>query len=644
MVFYKFFSSIFSNVKTIQRTIQLSKSGNLIQLKPKLYRESIHFEKNIVLAGDPHEETVIEGFIIVPKNVTVTIQNITICPTAQMYIEGEVVLQNCHFKGEKNDTHITVDGGKLNAYHCQFERARDIAIISMNHSKLILENCHFTENGKTHLFAESSQICIEKCEFSFSKHGLMIKNGSLVQSRSIYIHHHQQAQIIVEASKYIDHESVVEFGEGHGLHILQNGKVTLHSSIYQYHQLAQINVLDSLLCARYCSVLEGEDFGIFATKNSEVQAFYCEFGSHKKSNLLLTKSSKMNLQFCKIYSSDSHGIHISNHSILNIFETVIKGNQAAQISVLNHSICSMKNCVVKEGNHVGICIENGGNCSIVECDITYNANSSVTLFHSTLTIYKSTLAHNVGNGILAMSNSNVEIELCRFFHNEMPHIACKSNVKLSMNLSDFSNGKSLFIINDCELTAVECQFYDSHNVQIEICDLSTAKLEQCQIYNGKSYGIKVLRNSSLYLFDSQLFNHELSQIVVNDSSIIMKNSELFDGKRNALSIQNHSEVFVQDCFISKHVQHQVWIDFESTVELKSVQLTDGTLSDIFAQNQSSVYITDSVIRNTKSPYNVQAVNFSKINLLNTIVENSSGDVYYSENHSHIEQLDHGSSY
>lgn len=168
-----------------------------------------------------------------------------------------------------------------------------------------------------------------------------------------------------------------------------------------------------------------------------------------------------------------------------------------------------------------------------------------------------------------MSDSKVDVDSCKFYDNEMPHIACKSNVHLLIAQSELFNGKSLFIVNDCEVVAINSQFYDSHNVQVEICDQSTARFEHCQIYNGNSYGVKVLRNSSFYLFDSQIFNHELSQIVVNDSSVILKNSELFDGCRNALFIQNHSEVYIQDCFISKHIQHQIWVDFESIVDLKA---------------------------------------------------------------------------
>ncbi|MDN4492471.1 right-handed parallel beta-helix repeat-containing protein [Ureibacillus aquaedulcis] len=639
MSIYRFFSSFFIKVKTIQRIIQQSKAGNFIQLKPKLYKESIHFDKNMVLAGDIHDETTLEGLIIIPKNVSVTLQNLTISPTAQMYIEGEVVLQNCHFKGGKSDIHVTVDGGKIHAHNCSFDYAKEMALSIVNNSKAFFENCTFCHNGKVQILTESSQVSIEKCEFSYAKHALCIKNGSFVQSRNVHFHHHTSAQIVVEDSRFIDHESVIEHGDGMGIHVYHEGDASIQSTVLQYNTQTQICVQRGLLTARYCSIQQGRDAGISITQKAEAQTFHCEIAQNKKSNIVVTKDSKMNIEFCQIHNGENVGIQIGDHSIVNIFETSIKAHRSSQVSIANKSICSMKKCGITGGYHVGVCIEDNGNCSIAECEITHNANSAITLFKSELSIFKSILTQNVGNGILAMSHSKVEVDMCKIFDNEMPHIACKSNVEIYIIHSVLYNGKSLFIVNECELTAIDCQFYDSLNVQIEICDLSNGRFENCQIYNGKSYGIKVLRNSSLFLFDSQIFNHELSQMVVNDSSVILKNSELFDGNRNALYIQNHSEVFVTDCFISKHAQHQVWIDFESTVELRSVQITDGALTDIFAQNQSSVYVSESVIRNNKSRFNVQAVNFSKIEISKTVVENIYGDVYYSENHSFIKQLD-----
>ncbi|RUL52169.1 MULTISPECIES: right-handed parallel beta-helix repeat-containing protein [Lysinibacillus] len=633
------FSKLFSNVKTIQKTIQFSKSGNFIQLKPKLYKESVRFEKNMVLAGDKHEETIIEGLLIIPKNVTVALHDLTISPTTQMYVEGDVVLQNCRFIGGRSDVLITVDNGKLNASNCEFEKAKDMGVSLINNSKAIFEQCTFKKNGKAHIFSESSQVCIEKSELFEAKHGFLLKNQSLLQSRNVHLHHQTSTQVVVDHSKYYDHESVIENGNGMGVHIIQKSEASLQATTIRENTEAQISGVASYLIVRNCNIENGKDVGISIQGQCEGQISNSNIINHKNSSVEVLKQSRLNIVKSSIGDGESHGVKISQESIVNLYEVDIQNHRASQVWLIEKAICSMKKCVIKKGYHVGLCVEHSSSCTIVESDITQNQNSAITVFKSEFTIFRSLVSHNVGNGILAMSNSTVDVDTCRFYNNEMPHIACKSDVKLFIVQCELFNGKSLFIVNDCEITAIDSQFYDSHNVQIEVCDKSTARFENCQVYNGHSYGMKILRNSSCYLIDCQLFRNELSQLVVNDSSLIIKNSEIFDGKRHALYVQNHSEVFIQDCFISKHVQHQIWVDYESTLDIKGVQLTEGALSDLYAQNRSNVYVSDSIIRNNKSRYNVQAVNFSNIEITNTVIENKCGDVYYSENNSFIKQLD-----
>ena len=107
---------------------------------------------------------------------------------------------------------------------------------------------------------------------------------------------------------------------------------------------------------------------------------------------------------------------------------------------------------------------------------------------------------------------------------------------------------------------------------------------------------------------------------------------------NDKSNENNSEAFIQDTFISKHSFPQIWIDLESNVELKSTQLTEGSESDIYVQNRSTLHATNCIIRNDKFQFNVQAVNYSKITLEETIVDNYAGEKFYSENNSTITNL------
>ena len=110
---------------------------------------------------------------------------------------------------------------------------------------------------------------------------------------------------------------------------------------------------------------------------------------------------------------------------------------------------------------------------------------------------------------------------------------------------------------------------------------------------------------------------------------------MLQGDKNGFIIENHSEVFIQDSFISSHRYPQIWIDLDSTVELKSTQLTEGHESDIYVQNHSSLYASNCIIQNDKFPFNIQAINHSKINLQQTLIENATGEMFYSENNSEI---------
>ena len=220
----------------------------------------------------------------------------------------------------------------------------------------------------------------------------------------------------------------------------------------------------------------------------------------------------------------------------------------------------------------------------------------------------------------------------------MPHIAGKSAVTIHVSQSELCNGKSFYLIDQSQLTVTDSKIYNSEGVQIEISDQTKAKLDNCIIYDGKTNGLKALRDSSLQIFNSQISKHAMPQIVLNDSSLIMKNSELFEGDRNGMIIENNSEAFIQDTFISKHIFPQIWIDLESNVELKSTQLTEGAESDIYVQNRSTLHATNCIIRNDKFQFNVQAVNYSKITLEETRVDNYAGEKFYSENNSTITNL------
>ncbi len=154
MAIMKLFSTFFSNVKTMRRAIQKSRKGDQIKLSPKVYRESIQFDKDVLISANGHEETVMEGIFIIPKSVQVTLQNVTISPTSQIFVEGNLKLENCRLIGMKTDVLLSVNEGVIHLENCELKNAKEVAVALMNNSKAYFKNCIFHSNGKMQLLIE----------------------------------------------------------------------------------------------------------------------------------------------------------------------------------------------------------------------------------------------------------------------------------------------------------------------------------------------------------------------------------------------------------------------------------------------------------------------------------------------------------
>ena len=67
-----------------------------------------------------------------------------------------------------------------------------------------------------------------------------------------------------------------------------------------------------------------------------------------------------------------------------------------------------------------------------------------------------------------MNHASATIENCYFNKNDMPHIAGKNQSNVTVLNSEFIGGKSIFLIEKCELDVKESTFKDGTGVQIEV--------------------------------------------------------------------------------------------------------------------------------------------------------------------------------
>lgn len=636
MAVIKVSTSIFSAIRTIERAMTKATRGDEIHLASGQYKESIQFHENVSITGKNMRDTIIEGLLIVPKHTTVTFEQLTIVPTAQLFIEGRAIFKNCLFQGAQTSVILSLSNGEVELEDCTIEQAKDVGMALFSGSEATIKNCLFKGNGKSHLLLESSHLTIEDSELTDAVHSMWLKDEATIKSVGNHIHHHSGTQIVVqEQSAWIDSSSTISNGKGNGIYATGESNVTLIGSYLHQQQLPQIWMQESYLTATNCTIEAGEESGIMLRERASAEIANCMISNHKIANVQATKESRLNIEGSQLHSCEGVGVQIREKSIANFLDTTFAEHVLSQLFITEQSITSLKNCVFKDGEQVGILLEKGGNCTVVGSSFVNHRNTAITVIEGELTTLDCEMAYNDGNGILAVMNAKVQVDNCRMYANEMPHIAGKTNAFITVQQSELYEGKSLYVIGQSQLTMSDSKIYNSDGVQIEISDETEAKLKRCTISNGKTNGFKVLRNSNLELDDCQISNHTLPQIVLNDSSLTMKNSELLDGERNGLIVENNSEAYIHDSFITKHVFPQIWIDLASSVELKYTQITEGTESDIYVQNKSSLHASNCIIRNDRFQYNVQAVNYSNITLEDTLVENSFGKIFYSENNSVI---------
>ena len=636
MAIIKVSTSLFSAIKTIERAMNKAKRGDVIQVAAGLYKESIQFHEIVSVVGKNRRDTVVEGLLVVPQKSTVTFEQLTIVPTAQIYIEGRAIFKNCHFQGGNTSVILSVSNGEVELEDCIIEQAKDVGLALFHGSEATVKNCTFTNNGKSHVLLEGSHLTIEDSELTESVHSLWLKDQATVKSTGNYIHHHSGTQIVVqEESAWIDSSSIISDGKGNGIYATGQSNVTLIGSHLHHQQLPQLWMQESYLTAKNCKIEHGEESGIMLRKHASAEIENCVISDHKIANVQATMESRLNIQDSQLHSSEGVGVQVREKSIANFLGTTFAEHVLSQLFVTEKAITSLKGCTFQDGKQVGILLEKGGSCTIVDSSLVNHHNTAITAIDAELTVLDCELAFNEGNGILASTNAVVHVEGSSMYANEMPHIAGKGGVSITVQESELYEGKSLYVIDDSQLSVSDCKIYNSNGVQIEINNRTEAIVERCTISNGKTNGFKIMRGSRLLLEDCQISNHTLPQIVLNDSTLIMKNSELLEGERNGLIIENKGKAFIHDSFITKHDFPQIWIDLESSVHLEYTQITEGAESDIYVQNRSSLHATGCIIRNDRFQYNVQAINYSNITLEDTLVENITGKMFYSENNSSI---------
>ncbi|MEK5080302.1 right-handed parallel beta-helix repeat-containing protein [Solibacillus sp. FSL W7-1436] len=629
-------SSIFSRIKTIQKAVQRTTSHDEITVASGTYKETLTFEENRTVAAQKDATVCIKGAIVIADSATVTFENMTIQPTTQIYVEGQIILKNCVIQGGRTNVLLALNGGTIHCENTVFRDAPDAAVTLIYNSEAQFVHCHFENNKKVHILAENSTLHLTDCTLSKANQALWVKTRAKAYLTRVKVQHHSGTQLIIQDHALLEMNACeVMHGEGNGIYASDHSNIHLTKTAIQHHHLPQIWLQRSSLNITDCQIQYGNESGIILRDYSEAMIENSLIAFHKIANIQLLLESFLNMTNCEVNSCQGVGIHIKEKSIANFNGTVFAYNVLPQLFITENSICTIKDATIQEGKQIGVYTEKGASCSIVSSTITGHKNAALTVMEAELFLLNTTVHHNKGNGILAVNHAKASMDNCHFNHNDLAHIAGKNNSNVTIYQSELIGGKSIFVMDQCELEVTESVVKDGTGIQIEMVGNTNAKIQHSQISGGETNGIVAMKDTSVQIIGSQISCHKMPQIIINDSSLVLKDSELMEGERNGLIIENHAEALIQDTFISNHMYSQLWIDSESSVELNTTQIIEGHESDIFVQNKSILHASKCIIQNAKFDFNIQAVNYSKIYLSETMVDNSFGSKFYSENNSEI---------
>ncbi|MBD8036117.1 right-handed parallel beta-helix repeat-containing protein [Solibacillus sp. A46] len=636
MVIVKVSTSFFSTVKTISRAVQKATNDDIIVVNAGKYKETLAFLDSRTITAKNAGTVVVEGAILIAKSAVVTFENMTIQPTSQIFVEGQLILKNCVIQGGLTNVLIAMKGGYAHCEKTHFRDAPDIGITLISNSKAHFEYCHFEQNKKVHILLENSTAHLENCELSKGNQAIWAKTNSKTYLNNVKVHHHSGTQIVIQDHSLLDiKESEIKQGEGNGIYASENSIIHLAQTTVHHHTLPQLWIQKSSLNISECQIQHGSESGIMLREYAEATISDTLLSFHKIANVQLTFESLLNMTNSEVLNSQGVGIQLKEKSIANFTDTLFAHNVLPQLFITENSICTLKSVTIEDGKQIGVFAEKGSSCSIVSSTITGHKNAALTVIEAEMFLLNTTIHHNNGNGLFAVNNAKATLDNCQFNHNDLAHIAGKNDSTIHISHSELTGGKSIFVIDHCQLDIIDSVIKDGTGAQIEMIDHINATIQNSKIIDGQTNGIIAMKDTSVNIIESQISSHKMPQVIVNDSSIIFKNSELLEGDRNGFIIKNHAEALIQDSFISNHGYPQIWIDSESTVELKATQLTEGRESDIYVQNNSVLHASNCIIQNAKFNFNIQAVNFSKIYLAETMVDNSFGSKFYSENNSQI---------
>ena len=562
--------ALFSRYKTITDAVKGASPGNTIVVKPGVYRENIHIDKDInIISEGNRSNTVIETFQTA----------ISINDRSKAFIKG---FQIRHL-GQENAALIDCVFGKVQLQECDIYPQNSSGVYVRGQGILHMQSCQVTGGYSNAInFGDGSQGVIEDCEIHGMKgedYPAIFINNSNPIIKNCRIYNSTSEAIYIKNGSKASIENCDMFNIDHNI----------------------ICILNSAPVIKKCKIHDGSESGIYMYQGSAPEIEECEIFKTKKGAVFICESQPV-LKECKIYNGQANGITFKKNSVGKIEECEIfnlNGGEYPSIWI-EESSPILVGCKIHDVEGIGCFVTANSEPIIERCEFFELEECAFKIATSNPIIKNCTIYNGKINGFYIKDSSRPIIEGCEIynFNEQIIYVFASSPTLRNCSIHHGkTNGivfyeKSEGIVEDCNIHQFESEEYP-----VIYIEASSPTFTSCKIHDGKNRALRIVQNSNPIIESCEVFRFSKDMVESIESHVIVRNCNIYEGQLNGIRLLQKSSGLIEGCHLSHFVSKEhtiIWVE-DSNVEVKTSKITEGENLGVYIENGGTCIAENSEI-------------------------------------------------
>ncbi|WP_342472484.1 right-handed parallel beta-helix repeat-containing protein [Metasolibacillus sp. FSL H7-0170] len=615
---HKVSASKFAFFKSLSTTLKKAQHNDSLILMPGQYNTPLWIDQSLTLKGKKDSTAILSGTINIPKGVIVHFEKLTFRHDIKIIVEGAVLFQQCYFEGDTLNEGIIVCHGLLKMTECTLANT---PILLKKGSEASLSHCHLTACPATHITATNAHLELVSCQLKDAQHAIVLKESAKASIQHSHFTKQRCTQLLIEStSELIINDSTIEHGGNSAIDAKDCCQIKLQNTTIQHHRASQIGLQGSVLHMDNCKIQYGQKYGIQLALFSEAAIYNCHFSQNYNAHIYGNDQSALFIQTSTLHGSSKIGVELHKQAVAHFSRTAFKHNELIQLLLSERSSVSVEQCTFCTGQ-LGIVAQQHSHCTLLRSVVSGHIQSAITIDNSELIAFDNQFIRNDGHGLTAQQEAAVMIENNHFSDNNLSHINATQKSSITIHKSKFIRGKGMYIADSSLLYMTKSTVYDENHTQIIGNNSTKIYIVDSKLKNGRFEAIKAANNCFVHITRSIISAHLLQQIVLHHSSLVMLDSTIEKGLRNALTLTDSCDARIENCQITEHKDTQIIATLHTKIKLLQTQLLNKNTINIAISHYSKASIEHCKITNNKQLANVQARHFSEMTIQHSRINN-----------------------